>query len=175
MRRVVQASIVALMVGSAAVAGEPPLQISYPGDAQMDCAGLTTEISRMEGIMGISSQAAASAQGSARAAEIGASVGINAALYSGALGSVPGLGLFGNAAAAAAKQRAAAKEAAAKEQIRTAETRRAMLMGMHAGKACGVAVAAPAAVPATPAAPATPVVAPAEPAMSAAPATAPSS
>lgn len=161
MRRVV-ASFAALMVGSAAVAAEPPLQVSYPGDAQMDCTALTTEIGRMETIMGISNDQAAKAQGTARAAEIGASVGINAALYSGALGSVPGLGMFGNAAAAAAKRAAAAKEAAAKEQIRTAEMRRSMLMGIHAGKSCGVAQATPVAAPAAPAAApaATPAAAP---------------
>ena len=173
MRRVV-VSVVALMVGSAAVAGEPPLQTSYPGDAQMDCAALTAEIGRMEGIMGISNDAAAKAQGTARAAELGASVGINAALYSGALGSVPGLGLFGNAAAAAAKRSAAAKEAAAKEQIRTAEMRRSMLMGIHAGKSCGVAQAAPAAAEVAPVA--TPAAAPVEtPAAAPAPTAAPSS
>ena len=164
MRRVV-VSVVALMVGSAAVAGEPPLQISYPGDAQMDCPALSAEIGRMEGIMGISSDEASKAQGTARAAELGASVGVNAALYSGALGRVPGLGMFGNAAAGMAKSRAAQKEAEAKERIRTAETRRAMLMGMHAGKSCGVAAATPAAVPAaapveTPAAAPAPAAAP---------------
>ena len=161
MRRVVQASVLALIMGSAAAASEPLLQVSYPGDAQMDCAALTAEIGRMEGIMGISSQQAANAQGTARAAELGASAAINGALYSGALGRVPGLGLFGNAAAGVAKSRAAAKEAAAKEQIRTAETRRAMLMGMHSGKACGAP--APAAVPAaaeTPAAAPAPAAAP---------------
>lgn len=175
MRRVV-VSVVALMVGSAAVAGEPLLQTSYPGDAQMDCAALTAEIGRMESIMGISNQQAASAQAGAAAAELGASVGINAALYSGALGRVPGLGMFGNAAAGMAKQRAAAKEAAAKEQIRTAEMRRSMLMGIYAGKSCGAAPAVPAAAPPAPpaAAPATtPAAAPAA-APAASPAAAPS-
>ena len=161
MRRGVQASVLALMMGSVAVAAEPTLQVSYPGDAQMDCAALTTEIGRMEGIMGISSDEAAKAKGTAQAAELGASVGVNAALYSGALGRVPGLGMFGNAAAGVAKQRAAQKEAEAKERIRTAETRRAMLMGMHAGKSCGVAQVAPAAAPAeTPAATPAPAAAP---------------
>lgn len=151
--RGVVVSVAALMAATSVAAGEPPLQQSYPGDAQMDCAALTAEISRMEAIMGISNDEAAKAQGTARAAELGASVGINAALYSGALGKVPGLGMFGNAAAGMAKQRAAAKEAEAKEQIRTAEMRRSMLIGMHAGKSCGAA--APAAAPApTPAAPA---------------------
>lgn len=140
--RLVQASVLALMMGSVAVAGEPPLQVSYPSDGALTCEGLGTEIAKVEGILGISSEQAASAQGAGKAAELGTSVAINGALYSGALGRVPGLGLMGNAAGGLMKQRAAAKEAAAKEQIRTAETRRAMLMGMHSGKGCGAAAAA---------------------------------
>lgn len=146
MRRVVQASVLAMFMGSTAVAGEPPLQVSYPGDGALTCEGLGAEIGKVEGILGISSQAAASAAGSGKAAELGTSVAINGALYSGALGSVPGLGMLGNAAGGFMKNRAAAKEAAAKEQMRTAETRRAMLMGMYAGKGCA---SAPAAAPAT--------------------------
>ena len=159
--RLVQASVLALTIGSVAVAAEPPLQVSYPGDSALTCEGLATEITKVDGILGISSEQAASAQGAGQAAELGTSVAINGALYSGALGRVPGLGLMGNAAGGLMKQRAAAKEAAAKEQIRTAETRRAMLMGMHSGKACGAP--APAAVPAaaeTPAAAPAPAAAP---------------
>ena len=141
--RLVQASVLAVSLGSAAVAAEPPLQVSYPSDSALTCEGLTAEIAKVDGILGISSEQAASAQGAGQAAELGTSVAINGALYSGALGRVPGLGLMGNAAGGLMKQRAAAKEAAAKEQIRTAETRRAMLMGMHSGKGCGAAAAVP--------------------------------
>lgn len=152
--RLVQASVLALMMGSVAVAAEPPMQVSYPGDGALTCEGLASEIAKVEGILGISSEQVASARGAGQAAELGTSVAINGALYSGALGRVPGLGLMGNAAGGLMKQRAAAKEAAAKEQIRTAETRRAMLMGMHTGKGCGAAAAeVPAATaPETPAA-----------------------
>ncbi|HEX6866675.1 MAG TPA: hypothetical protein VF122_05540 [Caulobacteraceae bacterium] len=162
MRRVV--SVLALgvvLAGGSAIAGEPPLQISYPTDGSLDCAGLNAEIARMDGIMGVSNDEIAGAQGSARAADIGASAAINGALYSGALGRAPGLGLLGNAMASGAKSRAAAKEAEAKERIRTAETRRAMLMGIYQGRNCGApaapvqaaepAAAAPAAPPAEPA------------------------
>jgi hypothetical protein len=142
------------MAGSAAMAAEPPLQISYPTDGGLSCDGLTTEIARMDSIMGISSDAAAQAQGTARATELGVGVATNAALYSGALGRVPGLGMFGNAAASVAKSRAAAKEAEAAERIRTAENRRAMLMGMYAGKSCNAPPAAPPAPVAAVAAPA---------------------
>ena len=154
--RLVQASVLALMMGSVAVAGEPPLQVSYPSDGALTCEGLETEIAKVEGILGISSEQAADAQGAGKAAELGTSVAVNGALYSGALGRVPGLGLMGNAAGGLMKQRAAAKEAAAKEQIRTAETRRAMLMGMHSGKGCAAAAAAAEVAAETPAEPAAP-------------------
>ena len=141
-----------MLTTSVAQAAEPPLMVSYPTDGSLSCEQLTAEIARMDSITGTASQAAASAQGAARAAELGASVGINAALYSGALGRVPGLGLLGNAASQAAKANAAAKQRASEERIRTAETRRAMLGGMYSGKSCGVAAAvAPAAPAAAPA------------------------
>ncbi len=171
MRRVVSVfALSVVMAGGSAFAYEAPLQISYPTDGSLDCAGLETEIARMDSIMGVSSDEAAQAQGTARAAETAAGVGINAALYSGALGRVPGLGMFGNAAAGAAKSRAAAKEAEAKDRIHTAETRRAMLMGMYQGKNCNAppAPVAPAAPPAQAAA--APAAAPvADPAPAAAP------
>jgi hypothetical protein len=157
MRKFVQASVLVAFMSSAAVAAEPMLQVSYPTDASLTCEGLGAEIAKVDGILGISTDNVARAEGAGRAAELGTSVAINGALYSGALGSVPGLGMFGNAAGGLMKARAAAKAKQAQETIRTAETRRAMLMGMHAGKGCGVqAAAAPAAVvaPAAPAAPA---------------------
>ena len=64
--------------------------------------------------------------------------------------------LLMGAAGGMAKQGAAARQKAQEERIRTAETRRAMLMGMHAGKGCNAAPAVPA-VAATPATPAAPV------------------
>jgi hypothetical protein len=150
MRRLVQVSALSMMLATStvmgAVAGEPPLQISYPTDGALTCEGLGVEIAKVEGILGISSDSARKAEGAGRAAELGTSVAINGALYSGALGAVPGLGLLGNAAGGLMKNRAAAKAKQAQETIRTAETRRAMLMGMHQGKACNAPAAAPAPV-----------------------------
>jgi len=142
----VLAAVFALAAVPASAQPESPLAVSYPSDGGLDCGGLTAEIARMDGIIGGSNGDIAGAQGSARAAELGASAGINAALYSGALGRVPGLGAFGNSAANMMKQRAAAKQKEAEGRIRVAETRRAMLMGMQAGKSCagsGAAVPAP--------------------------------
>ena len=171
MRTVLKIAVAACMALAAApvVAADAPLQVSYPSDGALTCEGLETEIAKVEGILGISSEQAASAQGAGQAAELGTSVAINGALYSGALGRVPGLGLMGNAAGGLMKQRAAAKEAAAKEQIRTAETRRAMLMGMHSGKGCGAAAAAAAEVAAAPQTPAADPAAPETPIPAAAP------
>jgi hypothetical protein len=165
MRRLVQVSALSMMIATTAVAAEPPLQISYPGDGALNCEGLGTEITKVETILGISTDSAARAEGAGRAAELGTSVAINGALYSGALGAVPGLGLFGNAAGGMMKARAAAKAKQAQETIRTAETRRAMLMGMYQGKGCATAaVAAPAAAPvAAQAAPAAEQAAPSAP------------
>jgi len=142
MRRLVQVSALSMMLATSAVAGEPPLQISYPTDGALSCEGLGGEIAKVEGILGISSDMARKAEGAGRAAELGTSVAINGALYSGALGSVPGLGLLGNAAGGLMKSRAAAKAKQAEETKRTAETRRAMLMGIYQGKGCANAPAA---------------------------------
>lgn len=131
------------IAATGARAAEPALQVSYPGDATLTCEGLTAEIAKMEGVIGVSNAGVASAQGSAKAAELGASAAINGALYSGVLGRVPGVGMFASQGANLMKQRAAAKQKEAEGQIRIAETRRAMLMGIHAGRGCGVPVPAP--------------------------------
>ena len=156
MHKIIAAAAVACLFAGAATAAEPALQVSYPTDGAMTCAQLATEIAAMDGVIGVSTKAVAGAQGSGRAAELGTSLAINGALYSGALGRVPGLGMFANAAGGMAKQGAAARQKAQEERIRTAETRRAMLMGMHAGKGCNAAPAVPA-VAATPTTPAAPV------------------
>jgi hypothetical protein len=142
------AALIASAAAGPAWAGKtaaPALQVSYPDDAAMSCDQLTAEIARMDQIMGVSNNAAAGAAGQARAAEIGASAAINGALYTGALGRVPGVGLFANGAAMAARRNAADKARKAQEQIRTAEQRRALLNGIYQGRNCG---AAPAAAPA---------------------------
>ena len=164
----IAAASAALLLGAGPALAGPkaapvaPLQVSYPTDGALTCDGLVAEIARMDAVMGVSAQGAQSAAGAAQAAELGASVGINAALYSGALGRVPGLGLFANGASQIAKQRAAAKQAQAQADIQTATTRRAMLNGIYQGKSCATAPAGPpatvaAASPAAAALPMTPV------------------
>lgn len=122
--------------------GEPQLQVSYPTDGSLTCDQLTAEITRMEEIAGISAQNAQNAENQGAIANGATSVAINAALYSGALGAVPGLGLFANAAGAAARRNAEARARAEAERIRIAEQRRSLLSGIYQGRQCG-AVAAP--------------------------------
>ncbi|HWQ87950.1 hypothetical protein [Brevundimonas sp.] len=132
--------------------GEPQLQVSYPTDGSLTCDQLTVEITRMEEIAGISAQNARNAENQGAIANGATSVAVNAALYSGALGAVPGLGLFANAAGAAARRNAEARARAEAERIRIAEQRRSLLSGIYQGRQCGIPVApSPEAVAAAPA------------------------
>lgn len=120
---------------------QAPLQMSYPTDASMTCEQISAEMVRMDQLMGVSNSAIASAEGAARGAETAASLGVNAALYSGALGRVPGLGMFANAAAAQAKAAAAAKAQREAQNIQIAQQRRAVMGGLYQGKCAGAPAA----------------------------------
>ncbi len=129
-------AIAASLVAASAAQAQVPLQMSYPADAAMSCEQLMAEMGRMDQLMGVSNGAIANAEGAARGAETAASLGINAALYSGALGRVPGLGMFANAAASQAKAMAAAKAQREAQTLQVAQQRRAVMGGLHQGK-CG--------------------------------------
>ncbi|PWE17104.1 hypothetical protein DDZ18_10420 [Marinicauda salina] len=115
---------------------EPALQVSYPGDADMSCAELETEIARMEQMMADAQQGAASAEASEQVAGAAGAAAVSAAGYSGALGRAPGLGILANAASGVAADRARAEAERRAENARTAELRRTSLNGLHAGKGC---------------------------------------
>jgi hypothetical protein len=66
----------------------------------------------------------------------GAGLATNAALYSGALGRVPGLGLAANAAGAQARARGEAEAERREQNARNAELRRTALMGVYQGRGC---------------------------------------
>jgi hypothetical protein len=132
------ATFAALGLALAATTAHAQMQVSYPGDASMSCEQISAEMIRLDQTMGVSNNAIASAEAGARGAETAASLGVNAALYSGALGRVPGLGMFANAAASAAKASAAAKAQRAAQDIQVAQQRRAVMGGMYQGK-CGAA------------------------------------
>lgn len=128
---------------------EPQLHVSYPTDAAMTCDQLTAEIARMEQISGVSAQNAENARGQGAMADGATSVALTAALHSGVLGRVPGLGMFANAAGAAARRSAEARAQAEAQRIQTADQRRTLLSGIYQGRQCGVA---PAPTPIAPAA-----------------------
>ncbi len=136
--------LAAMLAGLALTAAAPgaalaqaPLQVSQAGDAQMSCEQLQAEVARMDQMMGASNTAISGAEGSARMTQTGASLGLNAAMRSGALARMPGLGMFANAAANAARASAEAKVAREGEQIAIAQQRRAIMNGVYQGKGCG--------------------------------------
>ncbi len=137
MTKTIAAATLALSLALASSA-QAQLQLSYPADATMTCDQISAEMVRMDQMMGVSNNAIASAEAGARGAETAASLGVNAALYSGALGRVPGLGMFANAAAAQAKAAAAAKAQREAQTIQVAQQRRAVMGGLYQGK-CGAA------------------------------------
>lgn len=138
-KRIIAGLVAAGAVVAASQASAQSLQLTTPMDASMTCDQINAEIARMDQVMGISNGAIASAEGAARGAETAASLGVNAALYSGALGRVPGLGMFANAAAAQAKASAAARAQREGQNIQVAQQRRAIMSGIYQGKNCNAA------------------------------------
>lgn len=143
-----------LALAATSAQAQTVLQLSYPTDASMSCDQISAEMVRMDQMMGVSNSAIASAEGAARGAETAASLGVNAALYSGALGRVPGLGMFANAAASAAKASAAAKAQREAQNIQIAQQRRAVMGGLYQGKCSAGAMATPVSATMTTSAPA---------------------
>lgn len=131
----------AVAVAAPAFAAEAPLQVSYPGDGQMDCAAIAAEVARMDAVIAQTNQQVASADGSAKGAGLASTVAVEGLMRTGVLGRMPGLGQFANGAANMARQRAESVRAAAAQTIQTAETRKAMMGGIYAGKGCDAAPA----------------------------------
>lgn len=139
------AALAAAMMFAAGSAQAEGLQVSYSTDAALDCPGITAELSRMDQVIAESGQKIAGADGQARGAGLAGTVAVEGMLRSGLLGRAPGLGGLANQAAAAAKRRAEAQKVAMAEQIRVAETRKALMAGLYSGKGCDApAPAAPA-------------------------------
>jgi hypothetical protein len=131
----------AMAMANPAIAAEPPLQVSYPTDSQMDCPSIAAEVARMDALIAQSNSQVMSADGSAKGVGMASSVAVEGLARSGLLARVPGAGMFANGAANMARQRADAVRASAAQTIQTAETRKAMMGGMYAGKACDAAPA----------------------------------
>lgn len=147
MRTTFTIGLAVAMLTSTAIAAEPALQISYPTDASMDCAGIAAESGRMDQIITQANGQASGADGSARGAGLASTVAVEGLARSGMLAKMPGIGRFANQAAGMARQRAEAVKAEAANTIQTANTRKALLAGLYSGKGCD---APPAAAPATP-------------------------
>jgi hypothetical protein len=141
----------ALLIATPVIAAEPPLQVSYPTDAQMDCPAINAEVARMDTLIAQTNQQVMNADGSAKGVGMASAVAVEGLVRSGLLGRVPGAGMFANSATNMAKQRAETVRANAAQTIQVAETRKVLMGGMYAGKACD---AAPAPTPAPPIAPA---------------------
>lgn len=139
-------AVCALVAGPAFAAD--PLQISYPTDAQMDCAAIAAESGRMDQVIADASLQANKAEGSAKGAGVAGTVAVEGMLRTGLLGRMPGLGQAANQMSNMARQRAEQVKAQAAETINTANTRKALLAGLYSGKSCD---AQPAAQPAAPA------------------------
>lgn len=114
----------------------PLLVANQPGDGSMSCDEISTAIADMELLMLQSNQNARNAETSGTTANAAASAATSAALYSGALGRVPGLGFAANAAGSMVQQNAQAEAERQAENARTAELRRSALTGIYAGKGC---------------------------------------
>ncbi|MEW5687180.1 MAG: hypothetical protein AB1942_19880 [Pseudomonadota bacterium] len=139
------------MVLAAGPAAAQSLQVSYPGDASMDCAAISAEVARMDQFVLAANAQASKAEGQAQGANLGATVAVQGMLRTGLLGRVPGAGQLANQAANAARQRAEQVKAQAAADIQTAGTRKALLSGLYSGKACDAPPAEPTvAAPAAP-------------------------
>ena len=119
--------------------GAQTLQLTTPMDGSMSCEQLTAEIARMEQAMGAANATMASADGAARAANLGTTIGVEAALRSGALARMPGLGRFASMASNAAQTAAANRAQEGQQAIQIAQQRRAIMNGLYQGKGCSSA------------------------------------
>lgn len=122
-----------------AVTGIAQAQGLAVADAQMDCAAISAESARMDQVVADANAQVARAEGTAQGAGLASTVAVEGMLRTGVLGRVPGAGMFANQAASLARQRAAQVRAQAEGQIREASTRKALMAGLYAGKACAAA------------------------------------
>ena len=142
MRRTFVISLAAAMA-VATTSFADTLQVSYPTDAGMDCTAIATESGRMDQVIATANGQISGADGSARGAGLASTVAVEGLARSGMLAKMPGVGMFANQAASMARQRGEAVKAQAAQTVQTANTRKALLSGLYAGKSCD-APAAPA-------------------------------
>jgi hypothetical protein len=116
-----------LCLSGSAFATEAPaiIQVSQPGDSQMNCDEISNEISTMDLVI----NDAESSKSANELAGIGASV---AGHFAGFFGGGVGAAVATNGANAVVSK----NKQSAEERKQAAQQRRTMLMGMHTGKGC---------------------------------------
>lgn len=150
-KRILAGFALAGAVATTGQASAQTLQLTYPTDATMSCEQISGEMARMDQMMGAANSAIANADGTAKAANLGASVAMEAALRTGALGRMPGLGRFASMAASQAQASAAARTERETQNIQLAQQRRAVMGGIYQGKGCNALMSAmPVSMAATP-------------------------
>ena len=112
----------AIAITAPAFAAEPPLQVSYPTDGQMDCSAIVAELGRMDALIAQTNQQVMNADGSAKGVGMATTVAVEGLARSGLLARVPGAGMFANSASNMARQRAETVRASAAQTIQVAET-----------------------------------------------------
>lgn len=136
MRNTIAAGVAGATLLLSTAASAQALQVSYPGDAAMDCQAIAGEAARMDQVTADAEARIAKAEGAAKGANLGAGIAVEGMLRTGLLGRVPGAGQLANNAANLARQRAEQTKAEAAAEIQTAGTRKALLAGLYAGKGC---------------------------------------
>jgi|GEM_PF-880036 len=112
---------------------KPVAAVNQPTDHMMTCPQITAEIDEMNERLGIAEGEMRSAQAMGLAQD----VAINAALYSGALGSAAGSIPFLGSALNIAGQVGQMNEQQRRAEAERALNRRNVLTGMYAAKGCG--------------------------------------
>ncbi len=127
MKRAIIALPLLFLAHSALAEAPAVIHVTQPGDGQMTCEEISTEIATMDTVI----TEAESSKSASNLAGIGASIaGHFAGLAGGGIGAA-GATNGANAVVNYNKQ-------SAEERTDAAKQRRTMLMGIHAGKSCGI-------------------------------------
>jgi hypothetical protein len=130
-----------LLVGALVIAGcasapgqqTPAIAVNQPTDNQLTCPQITAQINQMNDVLGIQ-------EGEMRNAEamgLATGVAVNAAVYSGAVGSMAGSVPFMGQALGAVGQMNRMNKEQAEAYAAQAMNRRNVLTGIYAGRDCG--------------------------------------
>lgn len=127
MKKAISLFAIGFVLVSTTLHAEPDdvIHVTKPGDGQMSCEQITTEISDMDTVINQSN----ASKSSSEVAGIGASI---AGHFAGWAGGGIGAAVATNGANAVIGK----NKQSAEERMKAAEQRRTMLLGIHAGKGC---------------------------------------